>query len=174
MRLFTWLPAGFPTYRPDVCAMADSYLPRQGNLTELVTQAAEPGQPPVSDWPGGARARSGSRGGARSARLPSPARPIPQWPPQRAWPAPGGRMPEPEGTVLVLATDGRIAELVCDGLRLGLAAGGLLEAVVIADDADKYARFLATARGGEPAFDWAINADAGSGPHTLQDRKSVV
>ncbi len=76
-------------------------------------------------------------------------------------------MPEASGTVLVLEADGRIAELVCDGLGLGLAAGGRVEALVLADEADKYARFLAAARGGEPAFDWAINADTGSGPLTL-------
>ncbi|MCC6561564.1 MAG: PAS domain-containing protein, partial [Xanthomonadales bacterium] len=76
-------------------------------------------------------------------------------------------MPEVDGTVLVLEADGRIAEVVCDGLGLGLAAGGRVDAVVLADEADKYARFLAAARDGEPAFDWAINADAGSGPHTL-------
>lgn len=54
MRLLTLLPDGFPTYRPDVSALAGSYLPRQGIRSDLVTQAAEPGQPPVSDWPGGA------------------------------------------------------------------------------------------------------------------------
>lgn len=76
-------------------------------------------------------------------------------------------MPEATGTVLVLEADGRIAEVVCDGLGLGLAAGERVEALVLADDADKYARFLAAARGGEPAFDWAINADTGGGPLTL-------
>ena len=76
-------------------------------------------------------------------------------------------MPETTGTVLRLGADGHIAKVVCDGLVLGLEAGGSVEALLLPEEIDKYRRFLAAAHDGEPAFDWAINADTGSGPRTL-------
>ena len=64
MRVLSLIPDGYPTFRPDVVALAGKYLPRHGVQTDLVTQVPENGPAVETQWGGGqvsACRRTGSR-----------------------------------------------------------------------------------------------------------------